>query len=360
MNTSAQPTPPAETADDTFFISRVVSGTPQQVLDAFTQPDQLKAWWGPHLVKVTDLQIEPPIAPQSDGRFSQSVVAQYRLVQEFAGALYPLKGELRTGGAARGTPTTPQNASAPVPLQLVMTMDCSEHPPAWHDAVDPNRGDNTHPAGLMVMTVTLEAVGSTATQVSICTGFSSAAVRNSLVPMGMETGWDESLEKLEELVSGRAARSVSVSRLYQHPVESVYAAFTQAVHLAQWWGPNGFSITTHRFEFRVGGVWAFTMHGPAVDGKPGVDYPNKIVYTDIVPCRCIANQHGDDKMDDSGRGALFQAVISFAPFAGQTRVTNRVMFADVAQRNAVVKAANAIKGGEETLARLAQFLSGKA
>ena len=63
-------------------------------------------------------------------------------------------------------------------------------------------------------------------------------------------------------------RSIIGSRLLDAPRELVFSAFTDPKHLAQWWGPNGFTTTTHSFEFRPGGVWRFVMHGP--DGR---DYP---------------------------------------------------------------------------------------
>jgi uncharacterized protein YndB with AHSA1/START domain len=71
--------------------------------------------------------------------------------------------------------------------------------------------------------------------------------------------------------------SIIGSRLLHAPRELVFSAFTDPRHLAQWWGPNGFTTTTHSFEFRPGGVWRFVMHGP--DGR---DYQNRITYDEIV------------------------------------------------------------------------------
>ncbi|MGH6955255.1 MAG: SRPBCC domain-containing protein, partial [Caulobacteraceae bacterium] len=56
-----------------------------------------------------------------------------------------------------------------------------------------------------------------------------------------------------------AARSIVVERLLSAPRALVFEAFSTAEHLARWWGPAGFSVTTSRFEFRVGGVWRFVM-----------------------------------------------------------------------------------------------------
>jgi len=50
-------------------------------------------------------------------------------------------------------------------------------------------------------------------------------------------------------------RVIEGTRLIDAPRKLVFAAFTDPKHLAQWWGPNGFTTTTHSFEFRSGGVW---------------------------------------------------------------------------------------------------------
>lgn len=49
-------------------------------------------------------------------------------------------------------------------------------------------------------------------------------------------------------------RSIIGTRLLDAPRKLVFAAWTDPKHLAQWWGPNGFTTTTHAFDFRPGGV----------------------------------------------------------------------------------------------------------
>ena len=73
---------------------------------------------------------------------------------------------------------------------------------------------------------------------------------------------------------------ISGSRLFDAPRSLVFEAWTDPKHLAHWWGPNGFSLTTHSFDFRAGGVWRFVMHGP--DGR---DYENRITFDEIVRAR---------------------------------------------------------------------------
>jgi uncharacterized protein YndB with AHSA1/START domain len=52
------------------------------------------------------------------------------------------------------------------------------------------------------------------------------------------------------------------SRLVDAPVDLVFRAWTDPVHLQKWWGPAGFTNTFNEFDLRPGGKWSFVMHGP--------------------------------------------------------------------------------------------------
>jgi uncharacterized protein YndB with AHSA1/START domain len=86
---------------------------------------------------------------------------------------------------------------------------------------------------------------------------------------------------------GRDPRSIIGSRVFDAPRALVFSVWTDPKHLAQWWGPNGFTTTTHAYDFRPGGVWRFVMHGP--DGR---DYQNRITFDEIVPPERILYRHG--------------------------------------------------------------------
>ena len=68
--------------------------------------------------------------------------------------------------------------------------------------------------------------------------------------------------------------------------DSVFAVIEDPVRLARWWGPDGFTNTFHTFEFREGGSWQFTMHGP-----DGTDYPNQSEFLEIVPNSMVRIKH---------------------------------------------------------------------
>src|SRR6185369_10233222 len=81
------------------------------------------------------------------------------------------------------------------------------------------------------------------------------------------------------LVAHGHEQSVSCARC-RHVKQSgrpkVFKAFADPTHLARWWGPSGFRNTFEEFDFRPGGTWRFTMHGP-----DGTDHPNRSVFLDI-------------------------------------------------------------------------------
>ena len=147
-------------------------------------------------------------------------------------------------------------------------------------------------------------------------------------------------------------RSIVGSRVFDAPRDLVFAAFSDPKHLAQWWGPNGFSTTTHSFEFRAGGVWRFVMHGP--DGR---DYQNRVTYDEIVAPERIVYRHGGG---DDVEPVQFKTTISFEDLGGKTRITWRGQFPSAEERARVIKEYGADKGLAETMARLADYVAGQA
>jgi uncharacterized protein YndB with AHSA1/START domain len=146
-----------------------------------------------------------------------------------------------------------------------------------------------------------------------------------------------------------ADREIVTSRLISAPQELVFEAFTQVRHLSRWWGPDGFTTTTRAFEFRVGGVWDFVMHGP-----DGTDYQEWITWREIVPPERIALRHGESRDDPNA----FESVLAFEPAGEETRIVMRTVFPSKELRDEAVEKYHAIEGGEQTLRNLAGYVAG--
>jgi len=140
------------------------------------------------------------------------------------------------------------------------------------------------------------------------------------------------------------ARSIRHSRVFDAPRELVWKAWTDANHLGQWWGPDGFTITTSKFDFRPGGEWVFVMHGP--DGR---DYKNHLVYREIVEFERILFSHVS--------GPVFDATATFASEGSKTRVTMQTVFDSVELRNRVAEEFGAVEGLKQTLAHLGDYVA---
>jgi uncharacterized protein YndB with AHSA1/START domain len=148
-------------------------------------------------------------------------------------------------------------------------------------------------------------------------------------------------------------RSIIGTRVFDAPWDLVFSAWTNPRHLAQWWGPNGFTTTTHSFEFRPGGVWRFVMHGP--DGR---DYQNRITFDEIMPPERIVYRHsGGDDVEP----VQFTQTVTFEDLGnGQTRMTWHGKFPSAEERAHVIREYGADKGLVQTMARLADYAASLA
>jgi uncharacterized protein YndB with AHSA1/START domain len=143
-------------------------------------------------------------------------------------------------------------------------------------------------------------------------------------------------------------RVIKGTRLLDAPRKLVFVAFSDPKHLAQWWGPDGFTTTTHSFDFRPGGVWRFVMHGP--DGR---DYQNRVTFIEIkAPERLVYRHGGGDDVEP----VQFTQTVTFEDVGGKTRLIWRGEFPTAAERARVIKNYGADKGLAQTMARLAEYV----
>lgn len=137
--------------------------------------------------------------------------------------------------------------------------------------------------------------------------------------------------------SSEASREIVSTRVIDAPREKVFKAFSDPKRLARWWGPKGFNNTIHEFDFRPGGTWRLTMHGP-----DGTDYPNRSVFLAIEEPARIAFEH------ESPHG--FRMTITLDHEDGKTRVGWRMLFESATERDRI--ASVALPANEQNFDRL--------
>ncbi len=142
------------------------------------------------------------------------------------------------------------------------------------------------------------------------------------------------------------SNEIRLTRVYDAPLRAVWDAWTDPDQVARWWGPRGFTLTTHSKDLRGGGTWRYTMHGP-----DGVDYPNVTRYLEVDPLRRLVYDHGGT----DERPPLFRVTVTFSEKKGRTTLE---MVSTLPSPEAARAMARFIHqaGGNATWDRLAEHL----
>ncbi len=142
---------------------------------------------------------------------------------------------------------------------------------------------------------------------------------------------------------------IKLIREYNAPLAAVWDAWTDAEQVGQWWGPRGFTITTHSRDLRSGGTWKYTMHGP-----DGVDYENFTKYIDVEKHKTLIYDHGGTETSN----ALFKVTALFSESNGKTKIDMTMTFPTPEAAETSGKFIRKA-GGDATWDRLAEYLEKK-
>ena len=311
-----------ESKEKEITIARTFNAPRDVVFRAWADPKQLARWWGPRIFTTSVCDIDLRIG------------GAYRFVMRGPdGVEYSMHGVYRD--------------VAP-PERIVFTANLDDHPADWHALLAKSLAGRAKPDSIVLVGVVTFEEAPGATKLSIKTLFELEALCDAMLKMGMREGWTESFDRLNDLLSGVSDREIVITRLFDAPRELLFDAWLDAKNIGKWWGPRGFTTTIHNMDTRPGGEWRFIMHGP-----DGVDYDNRVVYREIVrPSRLVYN-HGSDTAGDPGE---FLATITFVDLGGKTALTLRALLGSVEQYEQKKKF-GAIEGGNQTLDRLAEYVS---
>ena len=141
------------------------------------------------------------------------------------------------------------------------------------------------------------------------------------------------------------ARVLVVSRLLDAPRRLVFKVWTDPVHLARWWGFEGFTLLACEADVRPGGTWLRRMRAPS-----GSLHVKRGVYREIVAPERLVFTYADDEADGRlGQEAL--VTLTFAEEGVRTRLTlHQELFRTAAARD------SHLSGWSSALQRLADYL----
>jgi uncharacterized protein YndB with AHSA1/START domain len=114
-----------------------------------------------------------------------------------------------------------------------------------------------------------------------------------------------------------AAQEVFFTRILDAARELVWKAWTDPQHVAQWWGPNGFTNPVCELDVRPGGAMLIHMRSP-----DGTVYPMTGVYQEIVEPERLVFSSG--ALDNTGQ-PLFEVLttVTLTEDGGKTTLTVR-------------------------------------
>jgi uncharacterized protein YndB with AHSA1/START domain len=119
--------------------------------------------------------------------------------------------------------------------------------------------------------------------------------------------------------SNRAADGLGVevklTRVFDAPRRLVFQVWTDPKHVAQWWGPHGFTSPRCEWDARTGGAIHIDMRGPDARIYPMAGTFQEVLEPERLVFTCSA-------LDEVGH-PLFEVetIVSFAERGGKTSLT---------------------------------------
>ena len=261
-------------------FTRTFAAAPALVFQAWTDPAQLVHWWGPHDFTNPECVFEAKVG----GRI-------HIAMRGSDGHVHPMAGEVCQID----------------PVERLVFV-------AWPMDDQGNRMFE------VLNTVEFAAVDG-GTRVTVTTDVQGITPAAKIPLEGMEIGWAQSLERLDDWFTDPDAachpeRDIVTVRVIPALRDKVYAAWTDPAVLARWWGPKGFTNEFAVCDLTPGGEWRFIMRGP-----DGIGYPNHSVFEILRAPELIVIKH-------LGSMHRFQIHASFFPLDGGTLLRFRMRFRD--------------------------------
>ena len=150
------------------------------------------------------------------------------------------------------------------------------------------------------------------------------------------------------------SRTLTITRTLNAPRALVWKMFSDPYHLAQWWGPEGYTNRVEKLDFRTGGSWLHVMIGP--DGR---ELPTDNVILEVTePQRIVyRNAPADPKIFGDNPPPAFTKTVTFDDLGnGKTQLTLVCTFDTAAHHDAIVKRGFSI-GTNQSFDKLEAYLA---
>ncbi|MBD1875555.1 SRPBCC domain-containing protein [Nodosilinea sp. FACHB-131] len=151
-------------------------------------------------------------------------------------------------------------------------------------------------------------------------------------------------------------REIVITRLFNAPRDLVWQAWTDPAHIAQWWGPEGFTTRVEEMDLRPGGQSRYVMVGP-----DGTEYPVQGVFREVVPPERIVTTdefgEGYEEITDIDLPQGMVITILFEDLGDQTKLALHISHPTAEERRKHEEM-GVVAGWNSTLDCLAEHLTG--
>lgn len=232
----------ASTADRTIVQTRHYRAPPDLVFEAWTRPEHVDRWMGPHGYTTT----------------TQSM-------------------DLRVGGQWLFTMVHAEHGTFPNRVRYLEIV------PGERLVYDHDGGEEDEARAFRV-TVTFESDANGGTNLTMRSLFSTVEQVEQVKSFGAVELGQQTLARLGEALDEDSAGDFVYTRLLAAPRELVWRAWTDPAHLARWWGPRGMDIAIAAFDLRPGGVCLYSMSAPTGHPMAGTTW-GRFVFRQIIDAR---------------------------------------------------------------------------
>ena len=145
-------------------------------------------------------------------------------------------------------------------------------------------------------------------------------------------------------------REFLITREYDAPRELVWRTCTEAKHLAQWWGPHGFTAPVCEWDAVPGNKIYVVMRSP-----DGTRYPMGGEFLEVVPPEKLVTVTG--ALDDAGNLMFeFHHTLTLVERDGKTKLTMHSRLTKLIAPDANKYVGGFEAGMTQSLERLAELL----
>ncbi len=322
---------PAKKPADNLVISRVFDAPVALVWKAWTDPKEIKKWWGP------------------GGFTAPSIKVDLRVGGQY---IFCMRGP-------KGSPWDKNMYSAGffkevIPLKKIVATDYFSDKDG--NKIDPSvHGLTGDMPQEMVATTRFETAGKDKTKLTIeYPKPKSKAQLEAMLKSGMEEGWNTSLDKLQaslasalHVIAEPGKQEIVMTRTFDAPRKLVFSAFTDPKLIPEWWGPRSMKTIVDKMDARFGGTWRYIHRMPS-----GGEYAFRGVYHEITAPETIVDTFEYEGLP----GHVMLETVVLEEHDGKTKMINTSVFQSVEDRDGMLHSGME-KGATETMDRFAELLA---